>query len=187
MVRKRHAPDDEVFQEVRVSGNGGLAWAAFLSLRRRTLLWSPSSHALLLTDEEMEICTDNFVKPSKIRGGFNFYRANLSLTSVPWTELDRTISNVLTTFLAGMGDTVVRSIWTDRVTNWYNNYTIEYVPDGGHFPNDGKPGDCRRSDPPNEDTGQQNTRGPCQGPLGGGKQGCPEFSTSIHRSGPLGA
>jgi pimeloyl-ACP methyl ester carboxylesterase len=37
------------------------------------------------------------------------------------------------TFLAGTGDTVVRSIWTDRETNWYNNYTIEYVPDGGHF------------------------------------------------------
>jgi pimeloyl-ACP methyl ester carboxylesterase len=52
---------------------------------------------------------------------------------VPWTELDRTISNVPMTFLAGMGDTVVRSIWTDQVTNWYNNYTIEYVPDGGHF------------------------------------------------------
>ena len=26
------------------------------------------------------------------------------------------------------------SVWTDQVTNWYNNYTIEYVPDGGHFP-----------------------------------------------------
>ena len=25
------------------------------------------------------------------------------------------------------------SVWTDQVTNWYNNYTIEYVPDGGHF------------------------------------------------------
>ena len=37
------------------------------------------------------------------------------------------------TFLAGMGDTVVPSIWTDQVTNWYNNYTIEYVRDGGHF------------------------------------------------------
>jgi hypothetical protein len=52
-------------------------------------LWSPSSHALSLTDEEMEIYTDNFVKPGNIHGGFNFYRANLSLASVPWTELNR--------------------------------------------------------------------------------------------------
>jgi pimeloyl-ACP methyl ester carboxylesterase len=93
--------------------------------------WSYNKN--LITDEEMEIYTDNFVKPGNIHGGFNFYRANLSLASVPWTELDRTISNVPMTFLAGMGDTVVRSIWTDQVTNWYNNYTIEYVADGGHF------------------------------------------------------
>lgn len=93
--------------------------------------WSYNKN--LITNEEMEIYTDNFVKPGNIQGGFNFYRANLSLTSAPWTELDRTISNVPMTFLAGMGDTVVRSIWTDQVTNWYNNYTIEYVPDGGHF------------------------------------------------------
>jgi pimeloyl-ACP methyl ester carboxylesterase len=32
-----------------------------------------------------------------------------------------------------MGDTVVPSIWTDLVAGWYNNYTIEYVADGGHF------------------------------------------------------
>ena len=32
-----------------------------------------------------------------------------------------------------MGDTVVPSVWTDLVADWYNNYTIEYVPDGGHF------------------------------------------------------
>jgi pimeloyl-ACP methyl ester carboxylesterase len=37
------------------------------------------------------------------------------------------------TFIQGMGDPVVRSAWTDLVTNWYTNYTIEYVPDGGHF------------------------------------------------------
>ncbi len=87
----------------------------------------------LITDEEMEIYTDNFVKPGNVQGGFNFYRANLSLSSIVWTDLDRTISDVPMTFLAGMGDTVVPSVWTDLVTNWYNNYTIEYVPDGGHF------------------------------------------------------
>jgi pimeloyl-ACP methyl ester carboxylesterase len=87
----------------------------------------------LITDEEMEIYTDNFVKPGNIHGGFNFYRANLSLTSAPWTPLDRTISDVPMIFLAGMGDTVVPAVWTDQVTNWYNNYTIEYVRDGGHF------------------------------------------------------
>jgi pimeloyl-ACP methyl ester carboxylesterase len=92
-----------------------------------------SHNKALVTDEEMEIYTDNFVKPGNIHGGFNFYRANLSLTSAPWTPLDRTVSDCPMSFLHGMGDTVVPSVWSDQVTNWYNNYTIEYVPDGGHF------------------------------------------------------
>jgi len=92
-----------------------------------------SHNKSIVTDEEMEIYTDNFVKPGNIHGGFNFYRANLSLTSQPWTPLDRTISDIRMTFLQGMGDTVVPSTWTDLVASWYNNYTIEYVPDGGHF------------------------------------------------------
>lgn len=93
--------------------------------------WSYNKN--LITDEEMEIYTDNFVKPGNIHAGFNFYRANLSVSSIPWTPLDRTISSVPMTFLQGMGDTVVPSIWTDLVAKWYNNYTIEYVPDSGHF------------------------------------------------------
>ena len=93
--------------------------------------WSYNKNAI--TDEELEIYTDNFMKPGNIHGGFNFYRANLSITSQPWTTLDRTISDVPMTFLQGMGDTVVPSIWTDLVAGWYNNYTIEYVADGGHF------------------------------------------------------
>jgi len=93
--------------------------------------WSYNKNAF--TDEELEIYTDNFMKPGNIHGGFNFYRANLSLTSRPWTALDRTISDVKMTFLQGMGDTVVPSVWTDLVAGWYNNYTMEYVPDGGHF------------------------------------------------------
>lgn len=87
----------------------------------------------LITEEEMEILTDNFVKPGNIHGGFNFYRANLSMTSNPWTPLDRTISDLPTTFLWGMGDPVVPSVWSNDVPLWYNNYTMEYVPDGGHF------------------------------------------------------
>lgn len=93
--------------------------------------WSYNKN--LITDEEMEILTDNFVKPGNIQGGFNFYRANLSITSNPWTPLDRTISDLRTTFLWGMGDPVVPSVWSDDVPLWYNNYTMEYVPDGGHF------------------------------------------------------
>jgi epoxide hydrolase 4 len=93
--------------------------------------WSYDKNAF--TGEELEIYTDNYMKPGNIHGGFNYYRANLSITSQPWTGLDRTISDLPMTFLQGMGDTVVPSVWTNLVAGWYNNYTIEYVPDGGHF------------------------------------------------------
>ena len=85
----------------------------------------------LFSEEELEVYTDNYVKPGNVQGGFNTYRAALSPS--PWTELDQTISDIPMTFIQGMGDRVIRSVWTDLVTNWYTNYTIEYVPDAGHF------------------------------------------------------
>ena len=62
--------------------------------------WSYDKNAF--TDEELEIYTDNFMKPGNIHGGFNFYRANLSLTSQPWTALDRTPSQALAPILASI-------------------------------------------------------------------------------------
>lgn len=87
----------------------------------------------LFAGDELEVYVDNFFQPGNIHGGFNFYRANLSLTSVPWTRLDRTISDCPVTFIQGMSDPVVPSVWTDLVTPWYSNYTIEYVEGCGHF------------------------------------------------------
>jgi len=90
-------------------------------------------HRAHVVDEEIEVHVDNFMKPGNIQGGFNFYRANFSLSSRPWTELDRTISDCPMTFLQGMADPVVPSAWTDLVASWYNRYTIEYLAECGHF------------------------------------------------------
>ena len=62
---------------------------------------------LLLTEEEMEVHTDNYMKPGNVHGGFNYYRANLSVTSNPWSTLDLTSSNLPVTMLWGVGDPVV--------------------------------------------------------------------------------
>ena len=87
----------------------------------------------LLTDEEFEIYVDHFMKPGNIEGGFNWYRANLSVKSAPFTQLDKTISDVPITFLHGMGDPVVPSTVSVDIPSYYSNYTMEYVPDGGHY------------------------------------------------------
>jgi pimeloyl-ACP methyl ester carboxylesterase len=84
----------------------------------------------LFSEQELEIYTDNFFKPGNIHGGFNFYRAN---SGKLWDAPDRTISDFPMTFIQGMDDPVVPSIWTDLVASWYINYTIEYVSDAGHF------------------------------------------------------
>ncbi|WP_156296878.1 alpha/beta fold hydrolase [Mycobacterium paragordonae] len=87
----------------------------------------------LLTDDEMEIYVDNFMKPGNIHGGFNYYRANLSMTSAPWTELDQEVSDLPVTILWGQGDTVVPSVLADQLPKYYSNYTLEIIEDGGHF------------------------------------------------------
>ena len=93
--------------------------------------WSYSKK--LLTDEELEIYVDTFMKPGNIHGGFNWYRANLAVTSNPWSLIDKHISNAPMTFIWGMADTVVPSSCSPDIPQYYNNYTMEYVQDGGHF------------------------------------------------------
>jgi len=87
----------------------------------------------LLTDEELEIYVDNFMKPGNVHGGFNMYRANLSITSPAWSPLDRTISDVPISFLSGLGEKVNPQAWSYLVARWYNNYTIDYFANVGHF------------------------------------------------------
>lgn len=87
----------------------------------------------LLSKEEEEVYLDTFMKPGNVHGGFNWYRANLSVTSAPFTQLDQTVSDVPITFLQGMGDPVVPSTVSVDVTKYYSNYTLEYVPDCGHY------------------------------------------------------
>ena len=89
--------------------------------------------APLLSDEEMDIYVDHFMKKGNVHGGFNWYRANLAVTSQPFTQLDKTISDVPITFLHGMSDPVVPSTVSVNIPRYYSNYTMEYVPDCGHY------------------------------------------------------
>lgn len=87
----------------------------------------------LLTDEEFEIYVDHFMKPGNVHGGFNWYRANLSVTSDPWSPRDKHISDVPIDFLWGVDDAVVPPSCSQDIPQYYNNYTMEYVEDAGHY------------------------------------------------------
>jgi pimeloyl-ACP methyl ester carboxylesterase len=82
----------------------------------------------LFEDELLETYVDNYMKPGNIRGGFNFYRP-----PQPWDDPDRTISAMPMMFLQGLADPCIPSKWSDLVTRWYTNFSMEYVAEAGHF------------------------------------------------------
>lgn len=86
----------------------------------------------LLTDEEVEVFVDNYMKPGNVHGGFNVDRANFAPDSQSWTELDNTSSDLPVTMLWGVADPVVPPAVED-IGQYYSNYTMELVHDCGHF------------------------------------------------------
>jgi len=94
--------------------------------------WSSPQNPI--PEEELEVHVDNLVKPGNVQGGFNFYRSNLNVhTSVVWTPLDRTLSDVPAVFLWGVDDPVVAVTWSDYIPDWYTNFIYKALPNVGHF------------------------------------------------------
>ena len=88
--------------------------------------WSADPNTI--SDAELEIYVDTYMKPGNLRGGFNFYRATPF-----WTVLDSTISACPMVFLQGMNDPVSPVAGTELIPRWYTDFTIEYVDGAGHF------------------------------------------------------
>lgn len=91
-----------------------------------------SYQAPLLTEDELEIFVDNYMKPGNVHGGFNVDRANFAPDSKSWTELDMASSDLPVTMLWGVADPVVPPAVAD-IEKFYSNYTMELVDDCGHF------------------------------------------------------
>jgi epoxide hydrolase 4 len=92
-----------------------------------------SANKALWTADEIEIITDNFVKPGNIEGGFSWYRANLSAAAKGWEPRDHEPTHIPTLCLWGEGDTCVIIDWSDLVPQYYLN--LKYIPvkNAGHF------------------------------------------------------
>ncbi len=89
--------------------------------------------APLPSEEELDIYVENVTKDATVHGAVNCYRANLAVTTDPFTLADRTLSDVPMTFLHGVGDLVVPSTVPDDIPKYHTNYTMEYMPDRGHY------------------------------------------------------
>ena len=92
-----------------------------------------SANKALWTPEEIEIITDNFVKPGNVEGGFSWYRANLSPAARGWEPRDYEPTHIPTLCLWGEGDTCVIIDWADLVPQYYLNLKFRAVKNAGHF------------------------------------------------------
>ena len=92
-----------------------------------------SANKALWTPEEIEIITDNFVKPGNVEGGFSWYRANLSPAARGWEPRDYEPTHIPTLCLWGEADTCVIIDWADLVPQYYLNLKFKPVKNAGHF------------------------------------------------------
>jgi pimeloyl-ACP methyl ester carboxylesterase len=87
----------------------------------------------LLSDQELEIEIDNYMKAGNVHAGFNYDRANLASNSKPWTAEDYVVSDVPMTLLWGTADTGVPVAGSKHIPQFYSNYTLELIDQCGHF------------------------------------------------------
>ncbi|UQR66642.1 alpha/beta hydrolase [Bradyrhizobium sp. C-145] len=82
----------------------------------------------------LEAYVDNFMKPGNIQGGFDWY-----LSSAPnrrlWLEgklPPKPPINVPTRFLWGRRDPLILPNWSDRLGEYWTNYSLDFA-DAGHY------------------------------------------------------
>lgn len=87
----------------------------------------------LLSEIELDVIIDNYMKPGNVHGGINYDRANLAPDSNLWNEKDFEKSDVPVTLLWAMDDPAVPPTARFAIPDFYSNYTLELIEDCGHF------------------------------------------------------
>ncbi|MEP3673318.1 MAG: alpha/beta hydrolase [Hyphomicrobiales bacterium] len=94
--------------------------------------WSGDNPAVF--EHLIEIYTDNFMKNDNLQGGFDWYLSSAQNRQL-WIEEKLPHPPVINTpshFMWGKKDPLIRPEWSDRLSEYFNDYTIEFV-DAGHF------------------------------------------------------
>jgi pimeloyl-ACP methyl ester carboxylesterase len=94
----------------------------------------------LLTDQELEIVIDNYMKPGNVHGGLNYDRSTLAPDSEPWSPVDFEVSDIPVTILWAEHDPSVPISASPHLPKLYSNYTLEALSDSGHHIAIEKPG-----------------------------------------------
>jgi pimeloyl-ACP methyl ester carboxylesterase len=94
--------------------------------------WSGDNPAVF--EDVLEAWVDNFMRPGNLQGGFDWYISSAPTRRLMLEErLPRKPKiAVKTRFLWGRRDPLVRPEWSDRLGDYFADYTIDFI-DAGHF------------------------------------------------------
>ncbi|MCG8563016.1 MAG: alpha/beta hydrolase [Hyphomicrobiales bacterium] len=100
--------------------------------------WSGETDAFA---DDLEAWIDNFLKPGNLEGGFAWYKSvnPARLALIRYGAVERPKIEARSFFLWGEKDPVLRSTWTDALADYFSDFTVETVPDAGHFVHYQKP------------------------------------------------
>ena len=93
--------------------------------------WAADAHVF---DKDLERFVDNFMKPGNLQGGFDWY---LSSAPARIAALEERLPKqppitVPSRFLWGRRDPLVKPEWSDKLGEYFADYSIDFV-DAGHF------------------------------------------------------
>lgn len=98
--------------------------------------WAHDPHAF---DEDLEAWVDNFMLPGNIQGGFDWYIGFNDIRLRVMTEMAAGTApaparlDIPTRVLWGASDPVLKSEWSDRLPEFFNEIDVTVVPEAGHF------------------------------------------------------
>ena len=83
----------------------------------------------------LEEWVDNFLRPGNLQGGFDWYRGVAAFRRRMMREGALAIPqiNAPATFLWGRHDPVLQFAWTDRLADYFSEFTLECAEAAGHF------------------------------------------------------
>ena len=94
--------------------------------------WSGDNPAVFA--EWLEIYVDNFMKPGNIQGGFDWYLGSAANRRL-WLEGKLPVTpriGIPSRFLWGRRDPLIPPEWSDRLGEYWTNYSIRFA-DAGHY------------------------------------------------------
>ena len=87
------------------------------------------------SDDDIEIWVDNFMKDRNLEGGFAWYKSanEARLALIRHGPRRRPMIEARTAFFWGEKDPIIRSSWSDKLGDYFADFTLELAAGAGHY------------------------------------------------------